>query len=94
VDIVIVTRHEGIIEWLNRRGIIGEVKSRVVDVDIMGKEVYGRLPIYMAALAFRYYTIAIPYPTAEFKINSQDTTADDMDDMGARLESYSITRIE
>lgn len=93
-EILIVTRHDGIIDWLARRGIVGEIKQRVKANDVVGKEVYGRLPMYMAALASKYYTISIPYPTAEFRLDGQNASADDMEDMGAHLECYIIERIQ
>ena len=64
--VVIVTRHAGTIEWLKSHGIEGEVISHVSDpVQIVGKRVYGTLPLHLAAQAAEVVTIDMPRLPAE-----------------------------
>jgi len=39
-EIVIITRHKGIVEWLRRRGITGEVIEHATKDDVEGKNVF------------------------------------------------------
>ena len=51
VETIIVTRHPGLVEWLARKGITGEVKASVTSEEIKGKHVVGALPAHIAQYA-------------------------------------------
>lgn len=89
VETIIVTRHAGTIEWLKSHGIEGEVISHVSDpVQIVGKRVYGTLPLHLAAQAAEVVTIDMPRLPADRR--GQDLTPEEMDRFGARMNVYEI----
>ena len=89
--VVIVSRHAGAIEWLQSHGITGEVIAHVTDpAQIAGKTVIGALPLHLAAQAFAVVAIDMPNLPAEKR--GQDLTPDEMDEFGACLSVYHVTR--
>ena len=84
-DIVIVTRHPAVVEWLSSRGITGRVVSHASIADVMGKEVYGVLPLRLAAAAKIVHTIDMDVPA---DMRGKELTIEDMDRYGARINSY------
>lgn len=91
---IIVTTHNGLVEWLRRRGVQGAVFTRVKHSDIRGKHVFGSLPIYLAAEAACYTIITIPHFSSRSYDAHADITADEMTAMGARMESFTVQKIE
>lgn len=89
--VIIVSRHAGTIEWLRERGITGEVIAHVSDPSqVTGKIVVGNLPLHLAAQAFAVAAIDMPNLPAEKR--GQDLTPNEMDEFGARLSVYRVTR--
>ena len=90
-EVVIVTRHSGVIEWLAERGITGEVIAHITDPgQIAGKIVIGALPLHLAALAERVGSIDMPGLRADQR--GQDLTPEEMDGAGAALSWYEVRR--
>lgn len=92
-NVIIVTRHSGMVEWLERKGIKGEVLKRASRSDIEGMQVYGRLPMHLAALTESYTTISIPNISERLNAAERDLTADEMEVSGAYMESYIVYKI-
>ncbi|MDD3039064.1 CRISPR-associated protein Csx16 [Bacteroides sp.] len=90
-DIIIVSRHIGAIEWLQRKNIVGTVLTYATVNDIKNKTVFGSLPIHIASHAKQYYKIRIPMKRTDTPI---ELSADEMDKLDAYLECYSISQIE
>lgn len=89
-DCIIVTRHQGTVEWLTRNGITGPVKARARRIDVEGKTVYGVLPLILSAYAKEIYLIELPYlPGFE---TGTELSADQLDEYGARLVRYQTIR--
>lgn len=89
---IIVTRHKGLVEWLRRRGIEGEVISHITDPEIIrGRVVYGALPLHLAAEA--YLAAAVDMPNLPPEKRGQDLTPEEMDAYGATLTYYSVRRM-
>jgi len=87
---LIVSRHTGIVEWLARRGITGEVIDHVRDPQqVAGRVVYGILPLHLAALTERLCTVDMPGLPPEQR--GQDLSPEEMDRYGARLTCYRVT---
>lgn len=92
-NIVIVTRHKGMIEWLARRGITGVVIDHVSSPDqIKDKNVYGILPLHLACLCDVVWTVDLPKIKPEDR--GKDISADEMDQAGAKLSAYVVDRLE
>jgi len=89
---VIVTRHQGLVQWLAMRGITGEVIAQATPDDIKGKDVYGVLPLHLAAKANTVTTVDMPNLPAEKR--GQDLTPEEMDQYGAKLTTYIVRIVE
>ena len=90
IETIIVTRHSGLVEWLNRQGITGEVKTSVTVDDIKGKHVVGALPAHIAQYAA--YVTSVDY-TCPFEQRGKDLTADQLELYGAKLFNYRVNPV-
>ena len=90
IDTIIVTRHPGLVEWLEKQGITGEVKASVTANDILGKHVVGALPAHIAQYAA--YITSVDY-FCPFEMRGKDLTAEQLDEMGAKLFDYIVVPI-
>lgn len=89
-NIVIVSRHPGAIEWLRRRGIIGNVFARAMDSDIAGKIVYGILPLDKATLCKEVYYLRVPSLRGH---QWDELSADQLEELGAGLVHIRAERL-
>ncbi len=90
---IIVTRHGGLVEWLARHGIAGEVIPHVSDsAQVRGRHVIGALPLYLAAEAASVTVIDLPLLTPEQR--GKDLTPEEMDAAGAALKSYVVQTVQ
>jgi len=88
-EFVIVTRHSGVIEWLARHGISGQVIAHVADpAQVAGRAVIGNLPLHLAALATRIGSIDMPGLRADQR--GADLSPEEMDAAGAALSWYEV----
>lgn len=86
---IIVTRHQGAVEWLRSQGITGDVLSHVTDVSqIAGKRVVGALPLHLAVHAAAVGSIDMPALRPEQR--GQDLTAEEMEAAGAAIQWYVV----
>ena len=91
METVIVTRHQGLVQWLKQHGVEGQVKAQVTAEDVRGKRVYGVLPLHIAAEAAEVITVDMPKIKQEQR--GQDLSPEEMDAAGARLTTYRIIRV-
>lgn len=88
---VIVTRHQGLVEWLKTNGIEGEVIERVYDTNqIEGKHAVGVLPPHLACLCKSVTLVELPYRRADQ--DGKDLTVGEMEIAGARMSTYIIRK--
>ena len=87
---VIVTRHQGLVEWLSRKGITGDVIPSATVDDVRGKRVVGALPLYLAAEAES--VVAVEY-ICPFEFRGKDLSADQLEELGAKLSEFRVERI-
>jgi len=87
-NIVIVSRHLGAIEWLRRRGIIGEIITHATPENIKGRIPVGTLPMHLAARVPEVWSLEIPDVPPHRR--GHDLTPEEMDRYGARLVRYSV----
>lgn len=92
METLIVTRHAGTVAWLRARGIEGEVIAHATPEDVMGRVVYGVLPMHLAAEADQVWVIDLPGLKPEDR--GRDLTPEEMDSAGATLAGYWVSRIE
>lgn len=87
---VIVTRHAGLVAWLEARGIAGTVIAQATPADVQGKRVIGALPLHLAALADEVIAVDLPNLSAEQR--GRDLTPAEMDAAGATMTRYTVRR--
>jgi len=88
---LIVTRHSGLVEWLHRHGVDGEVVSQATPEVVAGKDVYGVLPLHLAAQAASITTVDMPGLRPDQR--GVDLTPEEMDTAGATMTRYRVTRL-
>lgn len=89
---VVVSRHNGVVEWLHQRGIAGQVISHVSDVEqIRGKIVYGVLPLHLAAECEMVISVDLPGLSPEQR--GKDLSPAEMDKAGAILSMYVVDKV-
>lgn len=89
---MIVTRHTGLVEWLRRRGITGNVVHIATIEDVLGKTVYGNLPLYLASFAER--VLAVEFDNLSPARRGSELSPEQMDEAGAVLRCYRVIEIE
>ena len=89
-ETIIVTRHAGLVAWLEARGITGRVISQATPADVRGKRVIGVLPLHLAAEAAE--VVVVDMPGLRLDQRGKDLTPEEMDQAGAVLTVYVVTR--
>ena len=89
---VIVTRHAGLVSWLAQRGITGRVITHATPEDVRGKDVYGVLPLHLAALARSVHMVDMPDLRPDQR--GKDLNPADMNAAGARIVAYVVMPAE
>ena len=88
-EVVIVSRHPGLVAWLAERGITGQVIAHAAPAEISGRTVIGPLPPVLAATAAWYAIVEMPGLRAEDR--GRDLTPAEMDAAGAALAWWQIS---
>lgn len=92
---VFVSRHPGAIEWAARHGIRVDRQLAHLDTETIraGDRVIGSLPVNLAArvceLGAQYVHLSIDMP---HEYRGRELDADQLERLGARLETYRVTR--
>lgn len=89
---IIVTRHAGLVAWLAARGVAGDVIPHATPEMVAGKDVYGVLPLHLAALAASVTVVDMPRLAPEQR--GQDLTPAEMDSAGATMHTYEVRMVE
>jgi len=93
METIIVTRHQGLIDWLERQGYNVDDWQAVRHVStpdqVRGKHVIGVLPLHLAAEAL---TISAPEYDIRPEDRGRDLTAEELEDRGCRLVRYTVYR--
>lgn len=90
-ELIIVTRHKGLVEWLNARGYAGRVIARATPMDVLNKHVIGKLPIHLSAVCASVTNVSIPGVPEDRWGN--ELTSDDLDRYGAFMRTYVVKEI-
>lgn len=90
--VVIVSRHQGLVDWLAQRGIVGKVIVHATPDDVRGKDVIGNLPLHLAAMAKSVTVVDMPALPADWR--GQDLSPDQMDQAGAKLTRYVVRKVD
>ncbi len=87
---VIITRHTGLVEWLkSTRPELADapILDTATPADVQGKDVYGALPLHLAALAAS--VTVVEFTTAVVR-GGMDLSADEMTAAGAKLRTFVV----
>lgn len=87
----IITRHAGLVEWLKRKGIVGDVIAQATKEDVLNNDVVGVLPLNLACYANQITTVDMNLPLDKRGV---DISPEEMDLYGAKLSTYSVTKIK
>lgn len=92
-EYVIVTRHAGLVEWLKKYGITGEVIPHITnpEKEILGKVVIGNIPMHLAVMA--NYIVVVDMPGLKPEQRGKDLTPEEMDAAGAAVTVYTVRDI-
>ena len=90
-ELVIATRHAGLVEWLNGRGYNGRVVERATPSDILNKHVIGKLPMHLSAIAASVTNIHVPNVPEEKR--GKELSADELDKYLAYMRTYVVKEI-
>lgn len=92
MNFVIVTRHQGLVNWLAQRGIVGDVIAHATPDDVRDKDVIGNLPLHLASVARSVTVVDMPNLPADWR--GKDLTPDQMDQAGATLTRYVVQKVD
>lgn len=87
---VIVSRHPAAIEFIREKAGLPEdtpVIEQATEADVVGKVVYGNLPLNLAARALKVYAVEFRNPP-----RGAEYTVEDMRAAGATLRAYTVVR--
>jgi len=96
VSTLLVTRHVGTIDWLERQGFRVEKVLQHLDIDsvLTGDKVVGNLPIQLAAEVCekggRYFHLEVAVP---FEYRGKELSAELLDEFNAQISEFKITRV-
>jgi putative CRISPR-associated protein (TIGR02620 family) len=91
-EIVIVTRHAGLVEVLAQDfGIVGEVVAHATEGSVRGKDVYGVLPLHLAACAASVTEVTLNLPADK---RGAELSADEVRQYMVGLRTFVIRTLE
>jgi len=89
-EVVIVTRHKALVEYLNKLGINGEVIEHASVNDIKGKVVYGVLPYSLACETERFFEVSMVIP---FEFRGKELSLNDIESFKPTLTEYKVVKL-
>ena len=87
-DTVIATRNEYLLDWLAERDIIGRAVTKPTAENIKGKDVYGDIPLELAALANKVTLIRYVPPK---ELDGIYPTKGQLDKYVEKMTEYKVT---
>jgi putative CRISPR-associated protein (TIGR02620 family) len=84
---VIVTRHAGLVQFLNEMGITGEVIGHATADNVRGKEVIGVLPLHLAALTESITSVDMELPP---ELRGVELSSEQVRKHFVRLTTYKV----
>lgn len=91
---LVVSRHQGLIEYLRKEGIIGEDVERIEHADpsdVRGEHVIGNLPSRLAAEASLLTEVDLNYPS---DYRGEKLDADEVEEYAEGLTTYRVSIVD
>lgn len=91
-----ISRHHGATEWAQRHGLRADHYVAHLDTTLVqpGDTVIGSLPVNLAAAVCergaRYLHLSLELPA---HLRGQELSADQLDDLGARVQAYRVEKL-
>jgi CRISPR-associated protein Csx16 len=91
----LVTRHPGAVQWIKSQGLHIDCVVPHLDISVINRDdiVVGILPIHLAAqvcsLGAKLLNLSVDIPLA---FRGQELTCKQLSELGAKLETYTVTR--
>lgn len=89
---LLVTRHDGLENFLVDEGVVDEEIERMEHVDaddVQGKDVVGNLPLHLAAEAGSYTEVSIEYPP---EYRGEELDADEVAEYAEDISAYEVEK--
>jgi len=93
VETVIVTRHVGALQWLNKHHPeFGEARviTHATPELVRGKRVVGILPVQLAAECAEYWHLEMSVPREK---RGAELTAEELERFGCKLTRYEVRKV-
>lgn len=96
MSVILVTRHEGTLDWFARQGFVVDQTLQHLNIDKVqaGDWVLGILPIQLASAVCekggRYFHLEMNVP---FEFRGQELSAELMDQFQAKLTEFNVVRV-
>jgi putative CRISPR-associated protein (TIGR02620 family) len=87
METVIVSRHAGLVEYLEKKGIVGRVIPHATAADVKGKIVVGNLPLHLAALAAKVGSVDMNVPA---EMRGQELSASQVSQYATGISWYVV----
>ena len=87
---VIITRHQGAVDWLAQQGITGVVTHHATPDVVKGQDVIGNLPLDLASLANTVTAILMPHLPPELR--GKELSVEQMNQY-ATLKKFKVTQV-
>lgn len=89
---ILITRHQALAEFLTQQGIkFDKVIEHAAAEDVKGKDVYGVLPLHLAALANTITSVDLNLPV---EMRGKELTIADVGEYFNSLTTYKVSKIE
>ena len=89
---ILITRHKALAEFLNQQGIkFDKIIEHATAEDVKGKDVYGVLPLHLAALANTITSVDLNLPA---EMRGKELTISDVGEYFNSLTTYKVSKIE
>lgn len=88
---ILITRHSGLVEYLREEGIeFNRVIAHATPEDVRGQEVWGVLPLALAAEAASVTEVKLELPA---EMRGVELNADQVREFQRGLVTYKVTRV-
>ena len=88
---ILITRHEALVEFLQNQGLEFDMVVSHADAEtVKGKDVYGVLPLYLAALANTITSVDMNLPA---EMRGKELSLEDVERYFVGFATYKVSKI-
>lgn len=90
-EIIIITRHPGLVKFLKEQGIEGKLITHATAEDVERKIIYGVLPLHLACHAKKIISVDLDIPA---EMRGKELTYDDVKKYYTGTHAYVVEEVE